>query len=110
TLDKIEVAYKAKNNDQLRDILENDWAELIVKYSKPLDQLLPLEEAAGRAAYERSSGMNRPLNVASVVLAAALIVLIAAVVLWVMRSITSSLTEAVDVARRVADGVLDTPI
>ncbi len=110
TLDKIEAAYKAKNNDQLREVLETDWANLIVSYSKPLDQLLPLEEAAGRAAYERSSGMNRPLNAASVILAGALIVLIAAVVLWVMRSINTSLAEAVDVARRVADGDLETPI
>ena len=110
TLGKIQKAYEAKNTDQLRDILDTDWATLIVKYTKPLDQLLPLEEAAGRAAYERSSGMNRPLNVASVVLAVALIVLIAAVVLWVMRSITVSIAEAVDVARRVADGDLDTPI
>jgi methyl-accepting chemotaxis protein len=110
TLDKIEKAYTAKNNDQLHEILDTDWAALIVAYSKPLDQLLPLEEAAGRVAYEHSAGMNRPLNVASVVLAVALIVLIAGVVLWVMRSITTSLAEAVDVARRVADGDLDTPI
>src|SRR5262249_24782741 len=39
-----------------------------------------------------------------------LIVLIAGVVLWVMRSIASSLGEAVEVARRVASGDLDTPI
>ncbi len=110
TLGKIQKAYEAKNNDQLRDVLDTDWATLIVKYSKPLDKLLPLEEAAGRVAYERSSGMNRPLNAASVVLAGVLIALIAGVVLWVMRSITMSLGEAVDVARRVADGDLEAPI
>ncbi|HET9650754.1 MAG TPA: methyl-accepting chemotaxis protein, partial [Usitatibacter sp.] len=110
TLGKIEQAYVAKDNDQLRDVLDTEWASVITKFGKPLDQLLPLKEAAGRAAYERSSGMNRPLNVASVALAGLLIALILAVVVWVMRSITSSLTEAVDIARRVADGDLETAI
>jgi methyl-accepting chemotaxis protein len=110
TLDKIEQAYAAKDNARLRNVLEDDWATLIVKYTKPLDQLLPLQEASGKAAYERSSGMNRPLNAASVGLAAALVLLILAMVVWVMRSITSSLHEAVKLARQVADGDLVTPI
>jgi hypothetical protein len=49
TLARIEQAYTRKDNTQLRDVLEADWADLIVKYMKPLDQLLPLKEAAGRA-------------------------------------------------------------
>ena len=110
TLARIEQAYTRKDSTQLRDILETEWAVLIVKYVKPLDQLLPLKEAAGRAAYEHSFGMNRPLNAASVGLAAALIGLILAVVVWVMRSITTSLAEAVGIARQVADGDLAAPI
>jgi methyl-accepting chemotaxis protein len=110
TLDKIEKAYAAKDNARLKSVLEDDWATLIVKYMKPLDQLLPLQEASGKAVYERSSGMNRPLNAASVGLAAVLVFLICAVVVWVMRSITSSLHEAVKLARQVADGDLVTPI
>ncbi|HET9577629.1 MAG TPA: methyl-accepting chemotaxis protein [Usitatibacter sp.] len=110
TLGKIEQAYVAKDNDLLRDVLDTEWAAVITKFGKPLDQLLPLKEAAGRAAYERSSGMNRPLNVASVALAGVLTVLILMVVVWVMRSITSSLDDAVAIARRVADGDLDIAI
>jgi methyl-accepting chemotaxis protein len=110
TLDKVQKAYAAKDTAALRDILESDWPNVITAFSKPLDQVLPLKEAAGRVAYENSSGMNRPLNVASVVLAGTLIVLILAVAVWVMRSITTSLDEAVNVARQVADGDLLTEI
>jgi len=110
TLGKIEDAYREKDTGKLRDILESEWPAVITRFGKPLDQLLPLKEAAGRAAYERSFGMNRPLNVASVALAGILIALILIVVTWVMRSVTGSLRDAVGVARKVADGDLITPI
>jgi methyl-accepting chemotaxis protein len=110
TLDKIQKAYEAKDSARLRDILESEWPAVITGFTKPLDQLLPLKEAAGRAAYESSSGMNRPLNAASVALAGTLIVLILIVAMWVMRSITASLDEALNVARQVASGDLRTPI
>jgi len=110
TLGSIEKAYVAKDNDKLRDALETDWARVIATYSKPLDQLLPLKEAAGKAAYERTAGMNTPLNTASIALAVTLALLILGVVTWVMRSITRSLDDAVHVARQVADGDLATPI
>ena len=110
TLDQIQKAYEAKDSARLRDILESEWPAVITAFTKPLDQLLPLKEAAGRAAYESSSGINRPLNVASVALAITLVLLISLVVMWVMRSITGALGEAVDAARRVADGDLVTPV
>ena len=110
TLGSIEKAYVAKDNDRLRDALETDWARVIATYSKPLDQLLPLKEAAGKAAYERTAGMNTPLNTASIALAVTLALLILGVVTWVMRSITRSLDDAVHVARQVADGDLATSI
>jgi methyl-accepting chemotaxis protein len=110
TMDKIAKAYAAKDTDKLRDVLENDWSAVITKFGKPLDQLLPLKELAGRSAYERSSGMNGPLNAASIALAAGVTVVVLLVVVWVMRSIGGSLDFAVSVARRVADGDLMTPI
>ena len=110
TLAKIEDAYREKETSRLREILESEWPAVISGFGKPLDQILPLKEAAGRTAYEQSSGMNRPLNVASVALAGTLVLLIVGVVAWVMRSITGSLHEAVGAARRVADGDLVTPV
>ena len=110
TLDKIQQAYATKDTARLREILEGEWPAVITSFSKPLDQLLPIKEAAGRASYENSAQVNRPLNIASVALAGTLIALILAVAAWVMRSISRSLDEAVQVARQVAAGDLRSPI
>jgi Methyl-accepting chemotaxis protein len=110
TLEKIEKSYAANNTERLKEVLEADWATVIIKFGKPLDQILPLKEAAGRSAYERSSGMNGPLNAASIALAAGVTVAVLLTVVWVMRSISSSLDFAVNVAGQGADGDLTTRI
>jgi len=110
TLGKIEQAYVAKNNAQLTGVLETDWAVVHTSFIKPLASLLPLKEASAKATYEQSSTISTSLTSASIVLAAALTGLILAVVAWVMRSITTSLRDAVNMARQVADGDLSAPI
>jgi methyl-accepting chemotaxis protein len=110
TLDKIQQAYVAKDSARLHEVLDTDWAAVVPKFVKPLDRLLTLKEAAARAAYERSSGLNRALNVASVALALAATLLILVVVAWVMRSITRSMGEAVAITDQVARGDLETAI
>ncbi len=110
TLGKIEKAYNESNNARLTEVLETDWAVVHTAYIKPLASLLPLKEASAKATYERSSAMNASLTGASIVLAVASTGLILVVVFWVMRSITTSLRDAVDMARRVADGDLGTTI
>jgi len=110
TLDKIERAYESKNNDQLTDVLETDWANVIVSYIKPLQALLPLKQASAKATYERSLIANRTLTGASIVLAASLAGLILVVVAWVMTSITKSIRDAIKVAEQVASGDLSTAI
>ncbi|MGZ5573136.1 MAG: methyl-accepting chemotaxis protein [Usitatibacter sp.] len=110
TLGKIEQAYGAKKNEQLTEVLETDWANVHIGFVKPLASLLPLKEESAKATYERSSAMNASLTGASIVLAAALTGLILAVVIWVMRSITTSLNDAVKMARQVAGGDLSTDI
>jgi methyl-accepting chemotaxis protein len=110
TLGKIEQAYVAKNNGQLTEVLETDWAQVHLRYVKPLEALLPLKEAAARSTYEASSAMNRSLTGASIALAVLLTGLILAVVVWVMRSIAGSLHGAVHVARQVAGGDLSAAI
>jgi methyl-accepting chemotaxis protein len=109
-LGRIEKAYTAKDNAQLTDVLESGWATVITSYVKPLEKLLPLKEAAARETYEASARLNRTLMSASVVLAAASTALVLLVVAWVVRSITTSLREAVTVARHVADGDLESSI
>ena len=110
TLGKIEEAYGASNNDRLTEILETDWAVVHTSYIKPLGNLLPIKEASAKATYERSSAVNATLTGASIVLAVASTGLILVVVFWVMRSITTSLRDAVNMARQVADGDLSTTI
>lgn len=110
TLSKIEQAYTAKNNAQLTEVLETDWADVHLSYVKPLAALLPLVEASAKATYEHSAATNRSLTDASIVLAVVLAGLILAVAAWVMRSITTSLRDAVSVAGQVAGGDLVTTI
>ena len=110
TLGKIEQAYTASNNGRLTEVLETEWAVVHKGYIKPLASLLPLKEAGAKATYERSSATNATLTGASIVLAIALTCLILVVVVWVMRSITTSLHDAVNMARQVADGDLSTTI
>jgi methyl-accepting chemotaxis protein len=109
-LEKIEQAYVAKNNAQLTAVLETDWAVVHLSYVKPLAALLPLKEASAKATYEQSSAISTSLASASIVLAAVLTGLILAVVVWVLRSITTSLRDAVNMTRQVASGDLSTPI
>jgi methyl-accepting chemotaxis protein len=110
TLGKIEQAYVGKNNGQLTEVLETDWAKVHLGYVKPLEALLPLKEAAARSTYEASSAMNSKLTGASIALAVLLTGLTLAVVIWVMRSIANSLRGAVNVARQVAGGDLSAAI
>lgn len=110
TLSKIEQAYTAKNNAQLTEVLETDWADVHLSYVKPLAALLPLVEASAKATYEHSAATNRSLTDASIVLAVVLAGSILAVAAWVMRSITTSLRDAVSVAGQVAGGDLVTTI
>ena len=110
TLSKIEQAYTAKNNAQLTEVLETDWANVHLSYVKPLAALLPLVEASAKATYEHSAATNRSLTGASIVLAVVLAGLILAVAAWVMRSIATSLRDAVSVAGQVAGGDLVTTI
>ena len=110
TLGRIEQAYASSDNGRLTEVLETEWAVLHKGYIKPLASLLPLKEAAAKLTYERSSATNATLTGASIVLAIALTSLVLAVVVWVMRSITTSLDDAVNLARQVADGDLGTAI
>ena len=109
-LDKIEQAYVAKNNAQLAGVLETDWAVVHTSYIKPLGNLLPLKEASAKATYEQSSAISTSLASASIVLAVALTGLILVVLVWVIRSITTSLRDAVDMTRQVASGDLSAAI
>jgi methyl-accepting chemotaxis protein len=109
-LNKIEQAYVAKNNAQLTGVLETDWAVVHTSYIKHLAALLPLKEASARATYEQSSAISTSLATASIALASVLTGLILAMVIWVVRSITTSLRDAVNMTRQVAGGDLSTPI
>jgi methyl-accepting chemotaxis protein-1 (serine sensor receptor) len=109
-LGKIEQAYVAKNNAQLTQVLETDWPEVHTGYIKPLGSLLPLKEASAKATYDQSSAISTSLASASIVLAVALTGLILVVLIWVIRSITTSLRDAVDMTRQVASGDLSASI
>ncbi len=110
TLATVEKAYVSDNKTQLTEVLETDWAVIQKNFGKPLVNLLPLKESSAKATYEHSSALNLYLTGMSVALAVVSTVLVLFVVVWVRRSITRSLGDAVRIARQVADGDLASTI
>ena len=106
TLGRIENAYTAKDNKQLTDVLETDWAALHKGFVKPLQALIPLAESNAKAKYESASAQSRMLSIAAGGLALICVALIGAVMALLARSITRPLGRAMHVSQAIAAGDL----
>lgn len=53
-LDKLEKAYQNRDTDTLEELLEDEWAEIIVGLSKPIEDLLPYFQEGVKNAYMQS--------------------------------------------------------
>jgi methyl-accepting chemotaxis protein len=105
-LGKVEQAYGAKNNAQLTEVLETDWAGLHKGYIKPMQSLVPMRESSARATFEAALANNARMTNAAVAMAIVMTALMAGSAFWIGRSITRSLARAGETVRAIADGDL----
>jgi methyl-accepting chemotaxis protein len=101
------VELSRKNEQaQARELLEGDAQRTFETMSKVLDQLVELNQTGARSAAEASESAYLMARNAMVIAAALGLALAVTAGLWLMRSITGPLQQALQAAHRVADGDL----
>lgn len=101
------VELSRKNEQaQARELLEGDAQRTFEAMSKVLDQLVELNQTGARSAAEASESAYLMARNAMVIAAALGLALAVTAGLWLMRSITGPLQQALQAAHRVADGDL----
>jgi methyl-accepting chemotaxis protein len=105
-LDKIEQAYAARNNGQLTDVLEVDWAVMHKGFVKPMQGLIPLKEASAKATFESAQATNQQLMQAALGLATLMVLSMVGLVVAIGRSVTRSLADADRTLVAIASGDL----
>jgi methyl-accepting chemotaxis protein len=105
-LAKIDKAYAGGDKNALTAVLEADWAKLHKVYIKPLQQLIPMREAAARVAFESTTRAQSRLATLGLALALVVGALTVATVLWVIRAITRPLRALGQVVQAIAEGDL----
>ena len=113
-LSRIELAYMGKDNRQLVNILDTEWAQVHKTFIKPMEKLVPLKESEARNVYAESAAANALLNRGSFVLAAAVTAMIGCILFFVSRSLSGQLggepAYAAGIVRTIAGGDLTTDI
>ena len=101
------VELSRKNEQaQARELLEGDAQRTFEAMSKVLDQLVELNQTGARSAAEASESAYLMARNAMVIAAALGLAMAVTAGLWLMRSITGPLQQALQAAHRVADGDL----
>ncbi len=101
------VELSRKNEQaQARELLEGDAQRTFETMSKVLDQLVELNQTGARSAAEASESAYLMARNAMVIAAALGLAMAVTAGLWLMRSITGPLHQALQAAHRVADGDL----
>ena len=91
---------------QARELLEGDAQRTFEAMSKVLDQLVELNQTGARSAAEASESAYLMARNAMVIAAALGLAMAVTAGLWLMRSITGPLQQALQATHRVADGDL----
>ena len=101
------VELSRKNEQaQARELLEGDAQRTFETMSKVLDQLVELNQTGARSAAEASESAYLMARNAMVIAAALGLAMAVTAGLWLMRSITGPLQQALQATHRVADGDL----
>ncbi|WP_269106457.1 methyl-accepting chemotaxis protein [Massilia sp. TS11] len=99
-------AVKDKRFDQARTILLKDMRPLQLRYMEAIDQFLEFQTIQMKDATVSAEATVQTTRVLVIGLLVVAVAVGVAVVILMMRSIVTPLTEAVSVARRVAEGDL----
>ncbi|MDD2177549.1 methyl-accepting chemotaxis protein [Acidovorax sp. D2M1] len=108
--DRVLALSRKNENDQARALLEGDSKKFFEASMETLDQLVKINSDGSDAS--RAMAASTYSNARAVLLAISTIAIALAVVaaLWLVRSITRPLAQAVQLAEHVADGDLSTTI
>ena len=105
-LGKLEKAYGANEKNAIDDLLQGEWAAMHKAFIKPMSALLPLQEAAAQATFERARGDARTATATALAVAAVMLPLVVGIMVLTARSVASSLSEAAQAAHAIAAGDL----
>ncbi len=101
---------KDNQNELARDVLVGKGSELVARATANLDTLVTLNHDAAVAAATAAEAVQASSRNILLGVAMAALVLATILGLWLTRSITGPLNDALAAADRVADGDLGTPI
>jgi len=105
-LDKIAAAYGKNDKKALEVILEDDWPQVHGELVKPLQQLLPVVEAAVAAEYRTGVARARQLTAVAAVLAAGGILIMLVACGWVAQRLRVGVDDMRVALQKVAQGDL----
>ncbi|RZI40606.1 HAMP domain-containing protein, partial [Herbaspirillum sp. HC18] len=100
------AALRGANVQQAMELMQGPMSQTYAVFQGHVDELIKLQENIARKEYEQTQSMYftvRNLSVAAMVFGVALAALVG---LWLIRAISIPLSEAVRLARRVAEGDL----
>ena len=106
-LDEIDQAYAASDGrGRLLEILEEDWAGVVIGVTKPLASLIELRTREVEAVYVDATALERRLNLGAVGLLAFALVTLSAAAWWIVHAITGSVGEVQRALAQVSQGDL----
>jgi methyl-accepting chemotaxis protein len=109
-LAQLDKAYSANDKKLLDDLLQAEWAGMHKNFVKPMQELLPMQEAAAQATYDHAVVANRATGVVVLVVAVAMIAAVLSIMLLTARSVITALRGASATARAIAAGDLSTAV
>jgi methyl-accepting chemotaxis protein len=104
---KLDAAYQAADGRRaLVEVLEEDWATVIAKVSKPLGELIEMRTREVEAVYAEAVAMESRLNATALTLVIVAVLLLALVTAWIVRAIGRAVADVQRTLASVAQGDL----
>ncbi|MFY9268657.1 MAG: HAMP domain-containing protein, partial [Candidatus Manganitrophaceae bacterium] len=109
--DRLDGIYAQHDQAAALAVLEDEWPYVVhLGVIKPIAHLLPGEQLEVKDTYQATTEQWRRMLVLTVVILSAVMVSLSVFTVRLVSAITSPLTVAVDVTRRIAAGDMTTPI
>ncbi|MDP1534086.1 MAG: methyl-accepting chemotaxis protein [Rubrivivax sp.] len=102
----LEKAYVANDKAKLDDLLQADWAPVHKGFVKPMQALMPLQDAGATATFESAVTANKRGSAVSLAVALITAVVVTTIMLLTTRSVVSALRKAAAEATAIAQGDL----
>jgi len=109
-LDKLEAAYTTEDKKVIAGLLEDEWPSFHGGLLSPISKLMTYQETAIKETYEESQAQGKKLVYTGLGVFVVSLLVMAIGIIWILRSITKPLNEALRVAQAVASGDLTSTI